>query len=71
METRRQILSGIAAIPVASVASRVLPHSENVTTLLSQLEIALYREVPGLKKVQLNFDPDDKKIPLSVFAFRI
>lgn len=71
METRRQVLSGIAALPVATVANRVLAHPENVSALLCQLEIALYREVPGLKTVQLNFDPEDKKIPLSVFAFRI
>lgn len=72
MTTRREILTGIAAIPVASVAAKAIAaNQDNVTTLLCSLEIALYREVPGLKKVQFNFDPNDKKVPLSVFAFRI
>lgn len=44
---------------------------ESVSTLLCKLETALYREVPGLKKVQVNFDPKDKRIPFSVVAFRI
>jgi hypothetical protein len=71
MKTRREVLSGIAVISAVSAAPKASAHPDNVMALLCQLEVALYKEVPGIKKFQVSFDPKDKKVPLSVCAFRI
>lgn len=39
--------------------------------LLSDIEAAILAELPGVKKIQISFDPEDKNVPLMILAFRI
>ena len=70
MRTRREVLIAAAA-GVVTVSAAKADETSKVSDILPELERALMRELPGLTKVQIDFQPMDKKIPLMVHAFRI
>lgn len=70
MRTRREVLIAAAA-GVVTVSAAKADEAPTISDILPELERALRRELPGLTKVQIDFHPTDKKLPLLVHAFRI
>ncbi len=70
MRTRREVLIAAAA-GVVTVSAAKADETPKISEILPELERALMRELPGLTKVQIDFRPADKQIPLMVHAFRV
>lgn len=70
MRTRREVMIAAAA-GIVTVRAANADETPTVSDILPELERALRRELPGLTKVQIDFRPKDKQIPLMVHAFRV
>jgi regulator of RNase E activity RraA len=70
MRTRREVLIAAAA-GVVTVGAEKADEISKLTDILPELERALMRELPGLRKVQIEFRPADEQIPLMIHAYRI
>ncbi|MGO8242980.1 hypothetical protein [Rhizobium johnstonii] len=65
---RRDILGIAVSTPIATIP--IIRHRQ-MSTLLSDIERAAKEEIPGVARVQVIYDPNDKKIPLMIVAYRI
>lgn len=48
--------------------TKAMPEIEE---LIAGLEVAIRGRLPGIKKVQVLYEPDHPDIPISIVAFRI
>lgn len=64
---RRDILGIAVATPIASLPMIKPP---KVSSLISEIEKAAKEEIHGVTRVQVVYDPEDKKVPLMILAFR-
>lgn len=64
---RRDLLGIAVSTPIAS-----LPHTKppKIAALISEIEMAAKEEILGVTRVQVVYDPRDKKVPLMILAFR-
>jgi len=65
---RREFFSLASAAVVP--ARLVQDTGEPVSELLDRLCLAIKSEIAGVTKVEITYDPEDKKIPVMVVAFR-
>jgi hypothetical protein len=66
---RREFISFAASgIAVAPQAAKAMPEIDEI---IAELEAAIRGRLPGIKKVQVRYNPDHPEIPLSIVAFRI
>lgn len=70
MRTRRQVLVGAAVSAIVAKTANA-GSAPRVSEILPELEKALQRELPGLTKIEIDFCPEDLRVPLVVHAFRI
>lgn len=68
MPTRREILLGLSA---TSLVSRKAAGVLTVSVLLEELKTQARAEMPDLKEIKIQYDPEDKKVPLMVLGMRI
>lgn len=66
---RREFFGGIATVPFTGAEKSEEP--PNVEQLLCQLENASRRELGGITKVTMSFDPSSKTTPIVFVVFRI
>lgn len=73
MTTRRQILQGLPAIWLANsaLAAQSPEPAETLEAMLGKLRDKIHDEMPDLSKVQITYDPANRKVPLMVLAMRV
>lgn len=64
---RRDILGIAVSTPFASTP---IIRQRNMSSLLSDIERAAKEEIPGVTRVQIIYDPKDRKVPLMIVAYR-
>lgn len=64
---RRDILGIAVATPIASFP---LIKTRRMSALIAEIERAAKEEIYGVTRVQVIYDPQDKKVPLMIMAFR-
>lgn len=65
---RRDILGIAVSTPIASLP---IIRRRKLSTLLSEIELVAREEIRGVTRIQIVYDPQDKKIPLMIVAYRI
>lgn len=67
---RREFFSlaaaGAAVAPNVSAAQ----HSKDLAGLLTDLQIAIRSEIPGVTRIEVECRPEDARMPLMIFAYR-
>ena len=77
MPSRRDFVKALPAIWLAApslVEAKPVEVSKEVETLrqmLDRLKDKIAEDIPGLTKVEINYDPSNAKVPLTVVALRI
>jgi len=66
----RREFFGVAAAGVSTATPPVLCRP-GIDALIKDIEAAILADIPGITKVQVTFDPEDKNVPLMILAFRI
>lgn len=67
---RREFIGGAAAGIGAAAAPPALCRP-GIKTLSKEIETAILAELPGVKRVQVTYDPENEKVPLMILAFRV
>lgn len=67
----RREFFGVAAAGVTTTASAVTLCRPMIDVLIKDIEAAILADIPGVTKVQVTYDPEDKSVPLMILAFRI
>ena len=68
---RRVFIGGAAAGIGTAVASTPARSCRGLDALIEDIGAAVMSELPGVKRVQVTYDPDDEKVPLMIVAFRV
>lgn len=63
---RRDFLS----LAASTALPPVLSHPQ-IPALISQLEKAIRSELPGVRRVDIRYNKNDKKVPLMILALRV
>lgn len=74
MSTRREFLSSIPAIWLTSPVmadARIDAERETLQEILDKLRDRVTEDMPDLSKLQITYDPGNKKVPLMVLALRV
>lgn len=64
------LASGAIVLPGKLIEDTGFPVKQGVNELTEKLCHAIKSEVPGITKIEVTYDPDDKRVPLMVVAFR-
>jgi hypothetical protein len=59
--------SGVVVVPRQLVKDTGEP---GIAELTEKLCLAIKGEIPGVTKIEVTYDPEDKKVPLMILAFR-
>lgn len=65
---RREFFSFAAAGAVTSPAAS---QAADVNSLTEQIEAAIRHELPGVKTVEITYDPEDERVPLMILVLRV
>lgn len=70
---RRQLIIGAPAMWFASpaVATPEEAKVETLEALLEKLRSKINEDMPDVRKVEISYDPTNKKVPLMVLAMRV
>lgn len=68
MPTRREILLGLSA---TSLVSKKTAGILTVPVLLEALKTQAQAEIPDLKELKIQYDPNDAKVPLLVLGMKV
>lgn len=67
----RREFFGVAAAGVASGVPPPVICRPGIDALIKDIEAAILADIPGVTKVQITFDPEDRNVPLMILAFRV
>lgn len=59
--------SGAAAIPATLIRDT---GERSINELTEKLRDAIKNGLPGITEIEITFDPEDRRVPLMVLAFR-
>lgn len=65
---RREFFGAAAGVVTAAPVALSRP---KVDALAREIEAAIMAELPGVKRVQVTYDPTNEKVPLMILAFRV
>lgn len=63
---RREFFGAAAGVASPAALSRPM-----IDALAREIEAAIMAEIPGVKRVQVTYDPENEKVPLMILAFRV
>lgn len=55
----------MAAVPQPAIANR-----DNMAVLIDEIDAAIRAEIPGIKHVEITYNPGDERVPLMILAFK-